>query len=460
MKNIHIGSTLQSVLTDIKQARGFGLLVGGCVRDALLGTEPKDIDIEVHNICADKLTSILSNYGQVDAVGKSFGVLKLRSQDGIWYDFSLPRRESKQGRGHRGFLVEVDPFMTIEDAAARRDFTINSMAYDPLGDVLYDFFNGQEHLRKKILVPTSEAFKDDPLRVLRGMQFAARYDMVCSPLLIRYAEEMKEEYKDLAVERVWGEWEKLCSKGVSPSAGLELLEQTGWIDHYPELKALIGVKQDDVWHPEGSAEVHTRYVADSAADIAHREKLNHEERVILILAAICHDLGKASTTVFKNGRWRAPGHDVEGVPLAESFLKSIGAPPYIIERVKPLVRWHMTHIRNKITKRSVRKLSLAMQPSNIAELALLIEADYSGRPPLPKGLPPKALELKEMASEIGVVRSKLAPILMGRHLIEKGLSPGVHFGPILAEAFALQVDGAINCEAEAKTWLDSKLACL
>ena len=241
---------LQPILEAIQAAGGWPLIVGGAVRDILLGHAPKDLDVEVYRLDVERLTAALAPFGRIDAVGRSFGVLKLRTPAGQEFDFALPRRESKIGAGHRGFLAAPDPTMTPQEAAARRDFTINAMAITPDKQVL-DFFGGQEDLRAHILRHTTAAFAEDPLRVLRGMQFAARFDMRLAPETAALCRQLLPEAPTLAVERIWAEWWKWAVKGVRPSAGLRVLEETGWISLYPELEELIGCPQDPLWHPEG-----------------------------------------------------------------------------------------------------------------------------------------------------------------------------------------------------------------
>jgi tRNA nucleotidyltransferase (CCA-adding enzyme) len=444
---------LLSICEAVRAAGGTPLFVGGCVRDKIMGVTPKDYDVEVYGLAPEKLTEVLRTFGNVNTVGASFGVIKLHTPEGDWLDFSIPRRENKQGKGHKGFIVEPDPTMTPKEAASRRDFTMNSLAENPFTGEIYDFFGGVADIDNGILRPTSEAFKEDPLRVLRGMQFAARFSMLPSMYTGFYAEEMISEYKDIAIERVWGEWQKLCEKGKDISRGMMFLYHTGWINLYPELKALWGVNQDPEWHPEGDAFVHTCMVADAAVEIADRENLHGDDRSVLILAAICHDLGKANTTVFKDGRWRSPGHDVSGVPLAEKFLLSIGTPYTIIARVLPLVRWHMAHILNSVSSKFVRKLSLSVQPATIKELLWVIESDMNGRPPLPGGLPPKAAEIGRLAELQGVTAKPVEKLLLGRHLMEFGLTPSPLFGKILSRAFDAQVAGEFSDVEGAKKWL-------
>src|SRR5262245_54574022 len=275
---------LHPILEAIQAAGGQPLIVGGAVRDMLLGHDPKDLDVEVYRLDVEQLAAALAPFGRLDAVGRSFGVLKLRTPAGQEFDFGLPRRESKVGAGHRGFLAAPDPTMTPHEAAARRDFTINAIALTPDGRVL-DFFGGQADLRDRVLRHTTAAFAEDPLRVLRGMQFAARFDMRLAPETAALGRALLPEAPTLAIERVWAEWWKWATKGIRPSAGLRALEETSWIGLYPELVALIGCQQDRLWHPEGDVWLHSLHVVDAAATIAARDGLASEERAALLLAA-------------------------------------------------------------------------------------------------------------------------------------------------------------------------------
>lgn len=432
----------KKLMNAIVAAGGRPLLVGGAVRDKIIGKPNKDIDVEVFGLSIESLVNVLGQFGKVSIVGESFGVVKVRI-GGEEFDFSLPRRDSKVGVGHKGFAVEVDHLMTYEQAAARRDFTINAIAETLEGERV-DPYNGERDLVNGLLRATSEHFKDDPLRVLRGMQFAARFDMGTDTRTAEMSRSLMPEYKHLAVERVATEFLKLAEKGVKPSRGLDFLVNTGWIELFPQLNALRGVKQDEEWHPEGDVFVHTKHVADAAALIADREGLEGEDRVVLVLAAICHDFGKPATTVFERGRYRAPGHDDAGVEPTRTFLESIGMFPRIIERVLPLVKEHMVHVGSKPTERTVRRLTVRLGKATMRELLWLIEADHSGRPPLPKGLPKEAAEFAEIAKQLKLEEAKPQPIIMGRHLIDLGMEPGPEFGRLTKAAFEAQLDGVFH----------------
>lgn len=447
---------LNTILEAIEAAGGNPLMVGGCVRDSIMGIASKDIDVEVYGLPSDKLVACLRRFGKVDIVGASFGVIKLHTNSGNWYDFNLPRRDSKIGPGHKDFTVVVDSNLTPMEAAARRDFTMNSMMMDKQGNIL-DPFDGQVDMANHLLHPTSEAFQEDALRVLRGFQFAGRFKMTPSFDLMHIAREMLPEYKHLAVERIWGEWEKWALKSTHPSYGLTYLMHTGWDTLYPAIYRLEFFKQDPIWHPEGGVFAHTAYVCDEMAAICERENITHDRRLVLMFAALCHDFGKPSCT-FTNeaGRIVSPGHDKAGVPIAREFLESIGCRADIIAQVLPLVAEHMAHISVNNEEmnigRFVRRLAVRLHPAMISDLDLLVEADMSGRPPLPKGKHPLMGKILEQAKIEAIEGAKPKPILMGRHLIELGYEPGPQFKIVLDECYQLQLDGVISTLEDAIQW--------
>ena len=202
---------LDRIVRELDAAGFRALIVGGAVRDALLGHDPKDFDIEVYGVSYDELARMLEKYGRVDLVGKSFGVIKLEG-----HDFSIPRRDSKTGSHHRDFETTFDPSITPQQAASRRDFTINAMAFDPVSRELLDFFGGHDDLQNHILRATSEAFSEDPLRVLRGMQFACRFDLQLDPATAQMAQSISDQYSTIATERIAEEFNKWALKSTQP----------------------------------------------------------------------------------------------------------------------------------------------------------------------------------------------------------------------------------------------------
>jgi tRNA nucleotidyltransferase (CCA-adding enzyme) len=337
---------IRQIMKVVHREEGRAYFVGGCVRDYILGVKSKDIDVEVFGLSIEQLATILRHFGKVDLVGKSFGVIKLTTLEND-YDFTLPRKDNKVGSGHNQFEVEVDHMMTPYEAAKRRDYTINSMSMDVNGNLI-DPFNGQEALNSSLLIATSGYFKEDALRVLRGMQFAGRFNMEVSEPTAFMCEDMKEDYGHLSLERIREEWTKWALKSVKPSMGLQFLVDTNWIPFYPELDALVGLSQDAEYHPEGCVFTHTGMVCDEAVKIADRENLNDEDRLILVLSALCHDLGKSTTTTVEDGRIKSPRHAQEGKNPTISLLTLMGFGDKIIEKVVPLVLCHMDHLNFEV----------------------------------------------------------------------------------------------------------------
>jgi tRNA nucleotidyltransferase (CCA-adding enzyme) len=435
---------IRLVLEAIEKAGGNYYLVGGFVRDKLLGLEPKDIDVEVFGLSYDSLVLVLEKFGKTDIVGKSFGVIKVKIGEDD-YDFNLPRRDSKNGVGHKGFNVSVDHTMTIEEAAARRDFTINSMSIDSKGNLI-DPFKGQVDLVKGILRPTSEAFRDDVLRAIRGFQFSARFNMSASDSSIDMIKDMSKEYHTLPKERIFEEWKKWGTKGKYYSQSLKYLSDIGWLYLYPELEAIYGVEQDVIHHPEGPVEIHTGHVLDYMAELCERENITGDDRLVLIFAALCHDFGKAVCSFKeyspKYGREviKAHGHEAESVPLARSFLESIGCPEDIIKVVLPLVKLHMVH--EKMKDKTLRKLSNKLYPATMRQLFYLCESDQSGRPPLPRGISENLRINIDNSIRLGILDGRPAKIVTGKDLIKAGYTPGPNMGKLLDKLYELQLRGS------------------
>jgi len=431
-------------------------LVGGCVRDWLRGIPHKDFDVEVFGVNYEQLVTALSRWGRTDLVGKSYGVVKLTTVSGSTFDFTIPRRDSKVAPGHKGFEITFDPAITPREAAARRDFTINALMFDPRrGDVL-DFFGGLDDLERRALRHTSEAFREDPLRVLRGMQFAARFNLTPSPATVALCRDIKSGYGELAVERVREEWFKWAEKSVVPSAGLKFLVACEWIEHFPEIRALIGTPQDPEWHPEGDVFIHTCHACDALVELPGWQAADAESKIVYSLAVLAHDFAKPQTTQHteKEGRMRitSHGHEEQGGPVADQFLNRINAPLAIRQRVLALVTNHLAHLQT-ISDRSVRRLSKRLEPENIQGLTIVITADQFARPPRPRVVSDAVLALQARAAQLQVQASAPKPILLGRHLIELGLPPGKQFGVMLHAAYDAQLEGKFFDLPQALRWL-------
>jgi tRNA nucleotidyltransferase (CCA-adding enzyme) len=337
------------ILSDIQSLGGRTLIVGGAVRDAILGYKPKDIDFEVYGLSYETLQKVLEKYGKTVLEGKAFGVVKFTGKDGSDFDFSLPRTDSKAGVGHKDFSVSTSSDLTPEEAASRRDFTINAISYDPLTKEIIDPYNGREDLKNKILRHTSDSFSDDPLRLLRAMQFGARFGFDLAPETAELARSIKDHYKHLPKERVEAEFKKLVQKGMEPGRALQILYDTGWSENFPEIHNIKDIPQQKEHHPEGNVSTHTMHVMNQAAKIADKNNLTPEERETLIYSALAHDYGKSTHTqliIDKNGNQKiiSPGHEAASGPLAKKFLNSIGVKNKIIDLVVKLVENHMQHL--------------------------------------------------------------------------------------------------------------------
>jgi tRNA nucleotidyltransferase (CCA-adding enzyme) len=432
----------------VRDNGGRALVVGGFVRDRLLGRESNDLDIEVFGIRQERLPVLLAQIGRVEPVGQAFPVYKLGP-----IDVALPRRESKTGRGHKGFTVSGDPFMSVEEAARRRDFTVNAISWDPLTDEYIDPTRGRQDLEKRVLrVVDPQTFADDSLRVLRALQFAARYALTPD-------EQTKEICRhipldDLPSERIWGEFEKLLLQAERPSIGFELAREIGvTASLLPEMHALIDCPQEPEWHPEGDCWVHTLLVIDEA----HKRNgdLDRPRLAAVMLGAVCHDLGKPPTTAVIDGRIRSLGHEEAGVEPATRVLDRLNVNSLdgfdVRTQVLGMVAHHLKpgafyKVREEVGDGAFRRLALKVDLELLARIA---RADCNGRG---GGFDCSAMDwFIDRARALGVEHRPPAPILMGRHLLEMGLQPGPAVGEILRAVYELQLDGQVTSLEEAKS---------
>jgi len=400
----------------VKKLGGIAMVVGGYTRDTIMakfgtGKRSKDIDIEVYGVEPDILGSELLEIGQVNTIGRSFGVFK---------------------------EIKGDPRMSMIEASRRRDFTINAMLLDPLTGEVIDYYGGIDDIRdKNIRVVDSEKFGDDPLRVLRAAQFAGRFGFGLDLETIKIARDT--DITELPKERIGEEWMKLLLKSDRPSIGLEAMRWLGVIDKlHPELKALINVPQNPEYHPEGDVWMHIKKVADQAAFICFRENLSEDERKLIMLSALCHDLGKPEkTTTDESGKIISHGHEDSGIEPTKRFLKSLNTPNDLIAKVCIIVQYHMRPLlMTEVTEKGVRKLSAQIAPISIKLLTLFSEADLMGL-----DQPTKGPEIRKMADTLSVAESKPAPVFSGKDLLELGVRPGKDVGEMLRKLYEWQLSG-------------------
>ena len=426
----------------VRNAGGRALIVGGWVRDRLLGiaSAKENIDLEVFGVPSDRLRALLEAFGRVEAVGESFQVYKIGD-----IDVSLPRRDSKAGRGHKGFVVVGDPDMSIEEAARRRDFTVNAISLDPLTGEHFDPFGGRADLKRRLLrVVDAATFPDDSLRVLRAVQFAARLAFTLEDESAALCRAIPLD--DLPAERIWGEFEKLLG-APRPSIGFALAMDLGVVAKlWPELQALAGCPQEPEWHPEGDVWVHTLQVLDRARTrVAH---LARPQMLAVMLGAVCHDFGKPATTALVDGRIRSMDHEEQGVAPASAFLDRLNVFSFdgydvrrqvlgmVAQHLKPGA-WHK--VRGEVGDGAFRRLA---QKVDLELLALVAKSDCEGR--VPGTFDCTAMDwFLERARTLGVEHRPPAPLLLGRHVLALGVRPGPRVGEVLKAVYEQQLDGRV-----------------
>lgn len=443
-----------SIAAIAREAGGRAMMVGGAVRDlASAAVDVKDIDIEVFGVEPQRLRDAISRKFAFDECGVSFGVLKIKHMD---IDVALPRRESKYGIGHRGFLVDSDPWMSLKDAASRRDFTVNAMYCDPLTGEIEDPYGGMVDLRNRVLRHVSGKFAEDPLRVLRGMQFVARFGLRAAEETVEVCRRMSIE--NLPPERIFGEFTKMLVKGRDISSGLEFLRSTGWVCYFPELWALTRCRQDPEWHSEGNVWNHTCLCLDAFAKTRTGDQ---SEDLIVGLAVLCHDFGKPATTRFEDGHIRSRGHDEAGVAPTLSFLRRLTNEERILKEVPPLVKCHMQPFalyRAKAGDSAIRRLALRV--GRIDRLVRVAHADMEGSIPVVQAdsKVDGALDwLSAQAERLRVAAAAPKPLLQGRHLIDMGYAPSEKFGKWLSMAFEAQIAGRFSDMDGAKAYFKANI---
>jgi tRNA nucleotidyltransferase (CCA-adding enzyme) len=411
--------------------------VGGCVRDLLLGCFPDEWDLEVFNCTEEVLETLFRD--QLSFVGKDYGIYRFRRWS---IDVGLPRRERPHGPSHGDFSVATDPGMNLVEAARRRDFTINAIYFDPIGKFLEDPFGGQEDLLRRRLRHVSERFGEDPLRVLRGMQFLARFQLKADPQTIQLCRTLSPQF--LPPERVFGEFSKLLLRGLAIGDGLEFLNRCGWLAFFPELDSLRSCLQNPQFHPEGTVWEHIKHAMNAFASLRPE---NDEDALAVGFAVLCHDLGKpACTHIGPDGRLRTGGHDWAGIVPARRFLERIRAPKRLVEGVLSLVENHMVpHTLSDSSPETLGVLRrLARRMGRIDRLLAVVRCDNRGRPPCKPNLEEEDL-LERLARSDGIFDKPPEPIIRGRDLLEHFPSfPQKQMGNFLGYLFEAQMDGKFS----------------
>ena len=399
-------------------------LVGGVVRDMLLGCPDSsaDQDYVVTGLAYERLGTILERYGTANRVGKSFGVVKFTTADRETVDISLPRSEVSTGHGHREFDVSCDPDLPIEADLARRDFTLNSMAVDLRTMRLVDPLGGRTDLADRILrMNRDTSFKEDPLRILRGVQFMARFDLSVDQRTRRLMERDAALLGTVSMERIRDELNKLIELAARPSKGFAFMHETGILGRIlPELEETWGIEQNE-YHPD-DVFTHSVLSCDMArGDLAVR------------WAALLHDLGKKAVKQERDGRVVFYRHEEESARSARALLRRLVFPAAFIERVERLVYHHMFLITDEWSDGAVRRFIARVGQDNLEDLFALRRADGASRDD-------EAVE-EEIARAIRRTSAVIAQdavfkredlAIGGREVMEAtGLGPGPEIGSIL-----------------------------
>ncbi|HZM52485.1 MAG TPA: hypothetical protein VFE68_18420 [Vicinamibacteria bacterium] len=449
-----VPSGVRRLLETLRDAGGRPYLVGGAVRDTLLGLPHEDLDVEVFGLPLPDLKEALARVGRVDVVGEAFTVFKVSGLEGAEgaVDVSLPRRDSKAGPGHRGIAVTGDPDLSLEEAARRRDFTINAVMFDPFASAFIDPFGGQRDLRRRVLRAVDlGTLGEDPLRALRAVQLAARFELTVDVETARRCASMP--LAELPAERVFGEIQKLLLQARRPSLGLSLLREWGMLPAVaPELIPLIGTPQDPEWHPEGDVWIHTLLAVDQAVPLL--EGLDTARAHAVMLGVLCHDLGKPETTQLLEGRLRSYGHEEAGLPPTNALLDRWNVHRLhgydVRAQVLGLVGNHLKpgqfyDDRERVSDGAIRRLARKCEPALLYRVA---RADCLGRT---GDFPPVAMEwFLERVRQLEVAERPPDPLLQGRHVLELGVSPGPEVGRIVRAVYERQLDGAVRTLDEAR----------
>ena len=486
-----IPEIVKEISAVIRKRGGRAIIVGGAVRDALLHIPSKDYDIEVYGFSSLlELEKILSSFGSVNLVGKSFGVLKFVYEKEI-YDFSFPRFEKKRGKGHRDFEVVTDGTLSFKEASRRRDFTMNAMGYEIETGTFLDPYHGRRDMKEKRLRHIEgKTFIEDPLRVYRAVQFSARFDYRLVEETQVLCKEMVEKgmLEALPKERVYEEIKKMLLKAEHPSIGFESMYQLGITSRYfPELHALRGIPQELKWHLEGDVWVHTMLALDKMSELlrvkSKESSIGEKQKLKLLFAVLCHDFGKVSTTTLEleNGeilswdeyqkrefldkkminksytvrRIRAIGHEQAGLVPTERFLYRLMNEHSFIKAVLPLVSEHMKPLQlyaQGAKSGAIRRLAMKVI---IEELVCVAKADFLGRATeeAKKGVYLAGEWLLQKAKALKVEKKPLEPLVKGRDLIALGMQPSALFKKILDEVYCCQLEGKCKTKEEALDYI-------
>ncbi len=412
--NFEYPNYLQIIFDKLDKNKIKPIIGGGYIRDYLLNISSKDIDIELYGINSfEQLEKILEEFGEVNSVGKSFGVCKLslKNQE---IDFSLPRLDNKISSGHRGFDIIINQNLDFKTASSRRDFTINAIGYDVISKKILDPFNGLSDLKNKILKAVDiDKFIQDPLRVFRAVGFYSRFKLIIDKKLFKICKKMCDDniLDELPQERIFNEIKKIILKSPTPSMGFLLLK---------DLNALKYLKPLDTLTKENLEKV--LKALDRLSEIKTN---NNKTNIILSLAIICYKFNIKKTEIF-----------LENLTTEKKILKDI-------------LSFTQNNFKNHYSDSELLELATKVNIENFLIFSSALNSKI-------KKEIFKAIKIK--AKKLNILNKKALPLLQGRDILACGIEPSSEYKKILSEAYKAQISLEITSKKEAKEWLNNYLS--
>ncbi|MHB8115109.1 MAG: HD domain-containing protein [Acidithiobacillus ferrivorans] len=414
-------AALTPILTALQRAGARVLVVGGTPRDALLGVVAHDWDLEIHGLGETRLAECL----------EPFGAHRVGGRCAVWVtagaEISLPQASGGQ----------INPHLPWAIAAQRRDFSVNALAWDWQAQRLLDHVGGVADLHaRRLRVVTADTFGEDPLRVFRAARLAGQLGFSIEARSATLCRQLAPRLQEIPQERIRKEWEALLLRGQHLIRAWDSLALTGAITQFPELRALQAVPQRPDAHPEGDVWIHTGRVLAAAGQLRSGDK---KRDIILMLGALLHDLGKASTTRRDpQGCWRAYGHEQARV-AAEAFLSHYFPGNHLSHQVLPLIRWHAAPYA--LHRDGAGRAAYARLALQVPDRPLLLDVALANARGAGTEHPPAIDVTRKLWQEMKLWSGLPDPLLKGSDLMAQGFTPGPQLGKALALAHELQVSG-------------------
>jgi len=434
---IPLDTLTSSIFDAIEEFGGKVYLVGGTVRDFYRNQtfHAYDLDVEVYQLTLSQLEKVLSQFGTVNVVGKCFGIVKVSCLPDV--DFALPRKEISMGKKHTDFDVIFDPYMDKRVAAGRRDFTMNTLLYEYQTGAILDYYNGKEDIDSRLIrMVNPNAFKEDPLRILRAARFAARYQFDVEKKTMETCQKMvlKGALKALSTPRVYQEYCHILL-AARPSLGFAFLSQVGALPKY--LEDLKQTMQRLDYHPEGNVWNHTMLVIDLAAQTKHKSSYP----LAFMWSCLLHDIGKPITTTPTGS---APKHHLVGVDVFRTQCTTLIQSKKMQTYIATMIAHHMELMHMaKNNAKDIKYYRLLKEIDGIfpiTDLILFTKCDKFGRlMDSSKNIEQLTVYIEDKIKRLGI--KALKPCITGKTLLSLGYQPSLNFSKMLEEAYTMQMQG-------------------